>query len=93
MRYFLIPFLSLVITAYFTYHGIYGRRGILRLDELNKEYVEACQTNDDLQQKVSDLRIKVNAIKNQSKDLIEEEVLRVLNMGNPDDLVVLENKK
>ncbi len=90
MKHFLIPFLSIVITSYFVYHGIYGHRGILRLHELKTEYVQAVQSNDNLQQQVADLRLKVEAIKNQSKDVIEEELMRVLNMGHPDDVILLD---
>lgn len=91
MKHFLIPLLSVVITAYFCYHGIYGHRGILRLSQLKQEYAQASENNQQLQSQVNDLRLKVDAIKNQSRDLIEEEMMRVLNMGNPDDLVVLDN--
>ena len=35
-----IPLVSLLITSYFIYHGIYGNRGILRLGQINQEYAQ-----------------------------------------------------
>lgn len=92
MKYFLIPFMSLIIVSYFVYHGIYGRRGWLRLNEINQEYSQANQKYNDLQNQVEALRLKVEAMTNQSRDLIEEEMMRVLNMGNPHDIIVLEDQ-
>ncbi len=85
-----IPALCILISVYFGYHGIYGNHGLLRLKQLNIEVSEAQQNLMNLKAEVSDLKIKVDAIKMGSRDLIEEELLRVLNMGQADDLVVLD---
>ena len=85
-----IPALCILISVYFGYHGIYGNHGLLRLKQLNIEVSEAQQNLMNLKSEVSDLKIKVDAIKMGSRDLIEEELLRVLNMGQADDLVVLD---
>lgn len=85
-----IPALFLLITVYFGYHGIYGNHGLLRLQQLKHEIWEAQNNLTALQKDVSTLKTKVDAIKMGSKDLIEEELLRVLNMGSDDDLIVLE---
>lgn len=85
-----IPALFLLITIYFGYHGIYGNHGLLRLKQLEHETQEAQKNLLLLQSEVFTLKTKVEAIKKGSKDLIEEELLRVLNMGSSDDLIVFE---
>ena len=84
-----IPALCVLITIYFGYHGVYGNHGLLRLKQLNSETHEAQQNLTYVESEVSVLKTKVEAIKMGSKDLIEEELLRVLNMGNTSDLVIL----
>ena len=84
-----IPALCILITVYFCYHGVYGNHGLLRLRQINYETREAEQNLQSLKSEVSALKMKVDAIKKGSKDLIEEELLRVLNMGNTSDLVIL----
>lgn len=93
MKHFLhvIPALCTLITIYFCYHSIYGNHGFLRLKQLNHEIYEASQNLANLESEVSVLKTKVNAIKLGSRDLIEEELLRVLNMGSSDDLIILED--
>ncbi len=91
MKYFfhLIPMLFILIAVYFGYHGIYGNHGLLRLNQLKEETVEAETVLTDLNGQVTALKTKVVAIKQGSRDLIEEELLRVLNMGDSDGLVIL----
>ena len=91
MKYFLhlIPILFFLITLYFGYHGVYGNHGLLRLNQLKEETRDAEVILDDLNADVVVLKTKVDAIKKGSPDLIEEELLRVLNMGDSDDLVIL----
>lgn len=91
MKYFfhLIPMLFILITVYFGYHGIYGNHGLLRLNQLREETQEAEAVLNDLNADVVALKTKVDAIKKGSQDLIEEELLRVLNMGDSDGLVIL----
>jgi cell division protein FtsB len=79
----------MLITVYFGYHGIYGNHGLLRLNQLREETQEAEVVLNDLNADVVALKTKVDAIKKGSQDLIEEELLRVLNMGDSDGLVIL----
>jgi cell division protein FtsB len=81
--------LFILITVYFGYHGIYGNHGLLRLNQLREETQEAEVVLNDLNADVVALKTKVDAIKKGSQDLIEEELLRVLNMGDSDGLVIL----
>lgn len=84
-----VPALCVLITIYFGYHSIYGNHGLLRLNQLNHEIQNAQLNLDALKSDVTTLKTKVDAIKMGSRDLIEEELLRVLNMGNTSDLVIL----
>lgn len=85
-----IPALCMLITIYFGYHGIYGNHGLLRLKQLNYEVREAQKNLQNLESEVLNLQMKVDAIKKGSKDLMEEELLRVLNIGSSEDLIILE---
>lgn len=87
----IVPLISVLITAYFVYHGIYGNRGILRLDQIHEEYTYASKEASDVASEKELLQKKVQALKNGASDLIQEEALRVLNVGNPDDVIVLES--
>lgn len=84
-----IPMVSLLITSYFVYHGIYGNRGILRLGQINQEYAQEQEVANQVKSEKELLQKKVEALKNGAPDLIQEEALRVLNMGGEEDLVIL----
>ena len=84
--------MAILITAYFVYHGIYGNRGFLRLGQIRQEYAQEESVANNVKQEKELLQKKVNALKNGAPDLIQEEALRVLNMGTEDDLVILGKK-
>ena len=84
-----VPLLSVLITAYFVYHGIYGNRGLLRLEQIQQERVQEEKVAAEVRQEKELLQRKVNALKSGAPDLIQEEALRVLNMGTEDDLIIL----
>ncbi|MGN0919444.1 MAG: septum formation initiator family protein [Alphaproteobacteria bacterium] len=86
----LIPLVSLLITAYFIYHGIYGNRGLLRLEQIHQEYSQETQVAERVAKEKVLLQKKVEALKNGAPDLVQEEALRVLNVGEEDDLIVLD---
>ncbi len=85
-----IPLVSILITAYFVYHGIYGNRGMLRLEQIHKEYEHHSMIALNVRTEKELLQKKVQALKKGAPDLVQEEALRVLNMGDENDLVVLE---
>ena len=88
----MIPLVSVLITAYFIYHGIYGNRGFLRLEQIHQERLQEEKVAQSVGQEKELLQKKVNALKSGAPDLIQEEALRVLNMGEEDDLIVLETQ-
>ena len=85
----IIPLLSILITAYFIYHGIYGNRGLLRLEQIHQERIHEEEVLSSVTEEKELLKKKVEAIKNGAPDLIQEEALRVLNMGTEDNLIIL----
>ena len=85
-----IPLISLLITSYFVYHGIYGNRGFLRLRQIHQERAQEEIVANSVRQEKELLQKKVNALKSGAPDLVQEEALRVLNMGTEDNLVILE---
>ena len=87
-----IPLLSLLVTSYFVYHGIYGNRGLLRLKQIQQEYGKEEKIAQDISTEKDRLQKKVQAFQNGAPDLVQEEALRVLNMGEEDDLIVLDGK-
>ena len=87
-----VPLVAALITAYFVYHGIYGNRGFLRLQQIYQEQAQEEMVANSVKEEKELLQKKVNALKNGAPDLVQEEALRVLNMGTEDDLVILGKK-
>ena len=84
-----IPFTCALVSAYFIYHGIYGNRGLLRLEQIQEEKRQEKTIAEQVASEKNLLQKKVNALKRGAPDLVQEEALRVLNMGSEDDLVIL----
>ena len=91
MKYFfnVIPWVSLLVISYFTYHGIYGNRGLLRLNQIHQERIQEEKKANEVKAEKELLQKKVEALKKGAPDLVQEEALRVLNMGGEDNLVIL----
>ncbi|MBO7483884.1 MAG: septum formation initiator family protein [Alphaproteobacteria bacterium] len=87
-----IPLVSVLITTYFFYHGIYGNRGFLRLEQIHQEYANEQKIAQNISAEKNMLQKKVKALQNGAPDLVQEEALRVLNMAEEDNLIVLESK-
>ena len=85
----MIPLVAALITSYFIYHGIYGNRGLLRLEQIQQEKIQEEKVLASVTEEKNLLQKKVEAIKNGAPDLIQEEALRVLNMGTEDELIIL----
>lgn len=85
-----IPVLFIIIMIYFIYHGIYGNRGLLRLNQIHEEQIQEERVAAAVLAEKELLQKKVNALKQGAPDLVQEEALRVLNMGTEDDLVILD---
>lgn len=90
-RLYVIPISCLLVTLYFCVHAVNGARGIRRLEQVNAEIVLATEIAKETQQEKESLQRRVRALSTESLDLdqLEESAMRVLNMGRPDDIVIL----
>lgn len=90
-RSYVIMAICLLITIYFCYHAVQGARGLRRMEQLKTEIALATQIARDTANEKDLLRKKVRSLSPSSLDLdqLEESALRVLNMGKPDDKVIL----
>ena len=90
-RLYVIPISCLLVTLYFCVHAVNGTRGIRRLEQVNAEIVLATEIAKETQQEKESLQRRVRALSTESLDLdqLEESAMRVLNMGRPDDIVIL----
>ncbi len=89
-RTFLIPFICLLITAYFVFHGVQGNHGIRRMVQVREELAIADKIKQDNVIIKERLQAKVNALSPKSLDLdqLSESALRILNMGAADMKVI-----
>ena len=62
---------------------------MLRLNQIHQERVQEEKVATEVRFEKELLQKKVNALKNGAPDLVQEEALRVLNMGTESDLVIL----
>jgi cell division protein FtsB len=90
IRQIFVPFISIIVMGYFTYHIIQGDRGIIayfRLQNLvehhEKERAEQLQVREKLDRRVYLLRPDSLDI-----DLLEESARAVLNYAHPDEIVI-----
>lgn len=93
MRFRLFPFLCLLVIAYFSYHSVWGNRGLFRLIEIRQQIAEAKVLAEDVAQEKKNLQYKTNALKKPKAidtDILEEEALRVLGQTNSDNLVIFD---
>ena len=90
-RIYVIPISCLLITLYFCVHAVSGARGLKRLEQVNAEIVLASDIAKETRAEKESLQRKVRALSVESLDLdqLEESAMRVLNMGRPDDMVIL----
>jgi len=90
-RSYVIPAICLLITVYFSYHAVQGARGLRRMEQVTEEIKLATQVAEQTRQEKELLQRKVRALSTDSLDLdqLQESAMRVLNMGNPDDMVIL----
>lgn len=90
-RSYVIPAICILITMYFSYHAIQGARGLRRLEQINTEIVATQALAEETRAQKNLLRKKVRSLSSESLDLdqLEEVALRVLNMGDPEDKVIL----
>ena len=92
MYFYVLPFVFVIITLYFTYHLIQGERGIFRLFQVNHELVEAQSLLEKTEQEKIRMEEKVKSFYSASfsSDRLEEVARQELGVINPDEFVVFE---
>ena len=93
MKFSLFPFLCILVISYFSYHAIWGNRGLFRLIEIRDQIVQAEQMLEDSEEEKKKLQYKTNALKNSGSidpDILEEEALRVLGQTDNSNLVIFD---
>ena len=89
----ILPFLSILVLAYFGYHGIWGNRGFFRLLEIREQIEQAKEVAAQTEQEKKNLQYKTNALKNPKAidmDILEEEAVRVLGQTKSENLVIFD---
>ncbi len=88
-RNWLFPFICLLITIYFVFHGIEGNHGIRRMTTVQEEIRQANIIAKETEQKKELLKTKVNALSSRlDMDQLEESALRILNVGDEENKVI-----
>ena len=91
----LFPFICFVITLYFVWHGISGAHGFRRMNQVKEEIIQARQYAEEVHAKRELLEIKVQSLSPNSLDMdqLEESAMQILNIGKPEDIIVLTETK
>ena len=92
MHFYILPFIFLMITLYFTYHLIQGERGLFRLFELNKELDEAQVLLDKSEKEKSKMEQKIDSLSSDSlsADRLDELGRQELGFIKPNEYVIFE---
>lgn len=79
--------------VYFSYHGLYGKRGFFTHEELRRQYVALSEERAELRQERLRLEKQVRAMgpDNLDPDLLDEQVRRAFHYAHPDEIIVFED--
>ena len=82
----------LACVAYFSYHGLYGKRGFFTHEELRREHAELTQERAQLRAQRMHLEKRVRALREESLDvdLLDEQVRLLLQYADDDEIIVFE---
>lgn len=85
-----VPAVSAVLVVYFAYHLVQGDRGLIALNRLEGEVVEAEAALETLRSRRAALEAKVDQLSPPAidRDLLVERARIVLNFTHPDDVVL-----
>ena len=92
MRFYILPFIFLMITLYFTYHLIQGERGLFRLFEVNKELdqAEVLLKKSEYEKVIMEARINSISSDSLSADMLDELGRKELGFIRSDEYVIFE---
>lgn len=78
--------------VYFSYHGLYGKRGFFIHGELQERHVNLSEELERLRDERQSLEKRIGAMDSGAldPDLLDEEVRRALRYSEPDEIIVFE---
>ena len=85
------PFVWGGIILYFTYYAIYGDRGLMAMRQLQVEKEQAQARLDEVRKERVRLENRTALLRSDhlDPDLLDEQVRKMLNYSNPDDVVIM----
>jgi cell division protein FtsB len=93
-RVLIAPVLGIAATGYFIYHGIEGDRGIRAWVRVNHDLRIARDNLADVESQRAALDHRVAGMREHvDPDLLDEEVRRNLDMGQPNEIVIIRPKQ
>ena len=90
LRRLVVPAVFLALTYYFGWNAVHGKSG-LEAQAAQRQQLQAAQSQEDaVHQRLLLWQTKVAALSGQNidPDMLDEEAREVLNLANPDDLVI-----
>jgi len=86
-----LPLIFAGIAWYFGHHAFDGDRGLVAMRQMDREIAEAKEVLARLDAERDRLERRANLLRPQGldPDMLEEEARRLLNMGRPDDVVIM----
>ena len=88
------PIIGIGAVVYFSYHVLIGDRGVFAWWQMNQRVELATQMLSEQQKTRQGIELNVQLLKFEhlDPDMLEERARIVLNMGHPDDLIVIDTK-
>ena len=83
----------LACVAYFSYHGLYGKRGFFTHEELRHQHAALTEEREQLRAQRLRLEKRVHALSSESldADLLDEQVRRSFHYADSDEIIVFED--
>ncbi len=87
----LIPFFSLLVVAYFVWHGLHGQNGYWARASMDAQAQSLQEELDRLQAERRKLERHVALLRPESldPDMLEERAREILNLAHPNDVVIM----
>lgn len=88
---FIIPLVSVLLVAYFVWHGLHGANGYFARERLEVEARELQAELEELQAERRRLERHVALLRPESldPDMLEERSREILNLAHPNDVVIM----
>ena len=89
---YILPLTFLVITFYFTFHLVQGKRGVFRLFEVNREIAKGEKLLAKTQQEKNRLEKRINALQDENidADMLDEVARMQFGVLLPEEYVIFE---